>query len=895
MILCGKVDCAGLGRRFALRSFRHPTLLLFLILFVLWTGRLLLAQDKTSPEGDASAARSAQSERQLDGSSSMAETMGRSVLVDVIATDPQGRPVGDLTEEDFGITEKVDWATPIPEKLARFRATSKTAPQDRPQTLELLSSPPGNNATRSAEPEAPLTVLLLDGLNTDLHDPSVREQVASMADLVCEEHSKRPSCADVPIAVLQLGPRLEMLQDFDSDRAVLQSTLHGLLGEPPESKRPPGAQESVEAADASFLRSPVRGWDRDPRGGSVQDRRTQLTMDAIRAIARHLAGYPGRKRLIWVSSSFPFSIAPDPGTNALDDSMGYRSQAETVMNALANARLSVYPARPGLFPRNAAGGGTSHVAATPVLASGAYFAATVPMEVFAEQTGGLACIDDRDLADCFERVLSHGLQDYEIEYFPSAENRDEGFHRIEVTVPRSGVHLSYGRYYYVRRESHSGVDMELKQAACDDAMTATALKLTARLQTIPAERTQYALEVDGRLLAADALQDNRKSLHLDFAVCAFDARGRPLQHVQYAMRQGMSVEELKSLRREGIRRLLEFQPAAGTALIRWAVRDSVTGNFGSVDLLYHAPPAAVAVNSATKDGTSDGAGSGNSSNASAERTNVPQTQSSGASVNAGGEALALDADSEINSYCTAVANGAQYSTALGEFCRFTLSLPKKMPNVICDLETKRFWRAYNLAHRDVVTATVAYEDGEEHYREIKINGTAANGAALNSSWSMGEFASILEMLFSPLSDAQFKFSKEVKLNSTPAIVFEFRIEQLDNQLYYLHAFYPNGSGSTLFPTYHGKIWLNKSTFQLMRIEKETADIVEWFPISRATTLIDYADVPLGDGSHFVLPGKSEIETCERAEMRECAHNVVRFKNWHKFGAKTRILTTAEPH
>jgi hypothetical protein len=79
------------------------------------------------------------------------------------------------------------------------------------------------------------------------------------------------------------------------------------------------------------------------------------------------------------------------------------------------------------------------------------------------------------------------------------------------------------------------------------------------------------------------------------------------------------------------------------------------------------------------------------------------------------------------------------------------------------------------------------------------------------------------------------------------------------------------------------------------MEKETAHIPASFPITHATTVIDYADTSLGDGSHFVLPGKSEIETCSAGEEKECAHNVVWFRNWHKFRAKTRILPTAEPH
>jgi hypothetical protein len=79
------------------------------------------------------------------------------------------------------------------------------------------------------------------------------------------------------------------------------------------------------------------------------------------------------------------------------------------------------------------------------------------------------------------------------------------------------------------------------------------------------------------------------------------------------------------------------------------------------------------------------------------------------------------------------------------------------------------------------------------------------------------------------------------------------------------------------------------------MEKETTDMPKWFPITRAKTMIDYADMPLGDGSSFVLPGKSEIEICEKSEGSECAHNVVRFRNWHKFGAKSRILSIEDAH
>jgi VWFA-related protein len=119
-----------------------------------------------------------------------------------------------------------------------------------------------------------------------------------------------------------------------------------------------------------------------------------------------------------------------------------RGQVATVVNALASARVSLYPARPGLSsiqqdstsaPRI---NGQPAIAATPVQANTDYFAATVPMQEFAGQTGGLACLDDKDLATCFDRVLHDGPVDYEITYSPPSDNWSEGFHRIVIRTPR---------------------------------------------------------------------------------------------------------------------------------------------------------------------------------------------------------------------------------------------------------------------------------------------------------------------------------------------------------------------------------------------------------------------------------------------------------------------------
>ena len=75
------------------------------------------------------------------------------------------------------------------------------------------------------------------------------------------------------------------------------------------------------------------------------DLRAKETLGAMAQIGQYLSGIPGRKNLIWLSESFPLSIAPDPetGNNPFAGIRDYAEQVKLVANVLTDAQVAVYP------------------------------------------------------------------------------------------------------------------------------------------------------------------------------------------------------------------------------------------------------------------------------------------------------------------------------------------------------------------------------------------------------------------------------------------------------------------------------------------------------------------------------------------------------------------------
>jgi VWFA-related protein len=579
----------------------------------------------------------------------------RVVALDVVAKDSHGQIVSDLKPEELRVFERVAKKGQREQKISNFNFINRAsiAAEKQQATFKVPAGVYTNLV--SAKLTVPPTILLVDGLNTDIDSGMrVRRQMVKMLATI-------PN--DTPVAVFLLGHQLVMLQSFTTDPKLLSDAARKALAIDNEglgtvdSRDDPSSlsaqtQEMFGGGDApppsTVNSSPGRGSSPSgpsgPPGGDLQmaairrfeketfaadnNERVRITLDALRTIARHVSGYPGRKNLLWMSSSFPLTIAPD-ATEAynlgFEGTSSFEGLVATATSALADAKVAVYPINPAgvqtqaMFEASVAppapGYGARPYSQGRTLnrENEARFSSQESMTEVAQSTGGKICINNNDLTSCVKTAVEEGSSYYEIAYYPEASEWHGEFHQVLVKTSRPGVQLSYREGYFAhnnepvkQEKDKAGNDPQLQQAACQDLLTSTALLVVAR--PMPADaptQAKYFLAIDSRMLTFAQVDEGNRRLHFDVAVCSFDRSGKPLQYLQDTTDQKMSEKEYASTSRHVIPHLIQFKPNEGTARVRLVVRDTATGQLGSIDVPYSvaaATPTPAATNNAAPSG-----------------------------------------------------------------------------------------------------------------------------------------------------------------------------------------------------------------------------------------------------------------------------------------------------
>ena len=218
------------------------------------------------------------------------------------------------------------------------------------------------------------------------------------------------------------------------------------------------------------------------------------------------------------------------------------------------------------------------------------------------------------------------------------------------------------------------------------------------------------------------------------------------------------------------------------------------------------------------------------------------------------------------------------------------SFTANLPNFICRQLVSRFEshsKPADWVALDIVEAEVAFEDGQESYEAIKVNGKLLKKQKMSEldggAWSMGEFGSVLNNLFEPWTLAEFKLRRTDRSTRPRSKVFWFHVEQSRSN------WEARVASVSYLPEYRGAIWIAEEDSRVLRIEMEALNLPVSFPVDTLEMNIDYGLVRIS-GREYLLPVHSENLACMRGEIR-CTWNKIDFRNYRRFSAESTLFQT----
>jgi VWFA-related protein len=486
----------------------------------------------------------------------------RNVVLDVVVTGPNRKPVLGLAEADFAVTE--DGA---PQQILSFEPHDlNSAPDYVPPDVPEL--PPNTFVNVSSGPErGPLNVILYDMINTSMSDQAaLRGQFLRFI---------RNKPLGMRFAVFVLYNDLQLIQGFTADENQLLAVL--------DSRKT---------------------WPKVPGNPNPN-----TTLSGLAGVAHFLAGLPGRKNLIWLTGAIPNSFLSATMVSKAE----MHSDVRETMDTLARGQIAVYPIDiRGMVGANASG----H--------SGSVYGAYATEDELADETGGRAIYNSNSVTGALAEVTETGSTYYTLSYAPTRKEYDGKLRRIHVTLNKPGYQLAYRRSYFGDDPDHPhergaqqpadtlvanmqhGAPMahEVFFSAHIHSAGAVAKATTEQMSHVedpspyrkarpqkPIPLHPYVIDyvVPETQFRPEPHSDGDKSEALEFAVAAFDGQGRTV----YSMVQPIepaAVAVQRQIEQTGYRVQQEIHIPVDAASIRLSVRNVTMDRIGSLEVTLPLKP-----------------------------------------------------------------------------------------------------------------------------------------------------------------------------------------------------------------------------------------------------------------------------------------------------------------
>lgn len=378
------------------------------------------------------------------------------VQVDAMVTDAKGRPVTDLTADDFVVLQDGR-----PQTITNFAfvavkntatATAGTAsPPKRAKTTVSLPPPPG--AQLRQDQVRRTVALVIDDLALSVD--SIQRVRQSLKKWVDEQMQP----GDL-VAVIRTSAGMGALQQFTADKNVLYTAIDLVqfhTGRVRVSSFAPLTGPILERHVQGHIYTEV---DTTLFDNEVQQAYMLGSVGAIRYVLQGLRDLPGRKSMVLFSENMRFTYLEGPGlVNIEVTSKGLVDERmQRLVDDANRSSVVVYAIDPrgvvstGITAEDltaAAGGDLGGLTAEQISQvdpqrSDDVIASRDGMILLTEKTGGLL-LHDNDISGSLQRVVDDGNGYYLLGYHPSEstfeKTRQPKFHTISVHVKRAGLRV----------------------------------------------------------------------------------------------------------------------------------------------------------------------------------------------------------------------------------------------------------------------------------------------------------------------------------------------------------------------------------------------------------------------------------------------------------------------
>ncbi len=232
----------------------------------------------------------------------------------------------------------------------------------------------------------------------------------------------------------------------------------------------------------------------------------------------------------------------------------------------------------------------------------------------------------------------------------------------------------------------------------------------------------------------------------------------------------------------------------------------------------------------------------------------------------------------------------------------TLGAADRMPDFLVKQQIVRYiayGNSQNWQPTDHLTIAVSYrQSAGEQYKLLSVNGMpqeetqerSTYGDKLGGATSTGEYVSILAELFKPETQTEFQVLDTEEVRGRPTIVYEYAVRKESS---HQGLRWEEPPKREVVVGYRGRIWVDRETNRVLRLEDISVEIPPDFPITAAANIIDYNWVTINEQSHL-LPSRAVVQLTTRVGSQVVqSRNDILFRGYRKFGAEVKITDIDE--